>query len=991
MPEHWLTEAEISRFTNYPAEISEVDIIPFFTLTDGDLKLIGRLHHNPNRLGFALQFCTLRYLGFVPNNLRGAPAPIIEFLARQLDVSPEAISSYGERAQTRTNHLTEIESLLGFHKTSAAEKRQIERWLRERALEHDRPLFLLQLLCERLHQQKIIRPGLSLLERSVTTARQQAHAVTWEMIAPLLSKEDRKHLDQLLVVNQDLGLTPLTWYRTAATSHSAGAILETLKKITQLRTTKLNGRDLSLLNPNRLKLLARTGRRATNQALQRMPEERRYPVLLAFLHQSLIDLIDEAVDLFDRNLAEAYSRAGRELDEFRISVARSANEKVNLFQTIGEIILNPAVEDSRLRSVIYQKIAPEKLRVAVDECEDISRPLDDSYFDLLGARYSNIRQFAPRFLETFEWRARDEDEPLLEAIAVLQELNAAGLRKVPDDAPCEFIPKKWLQYALQENGQYSRRYYELCLLWEMRAALRNGNLWIEGSRRYTDPETYLIPPTRWPDLKTEACRLMKVQAEGDERLEQKTAEFEAAAAALGEHLAGQERVRIEDGALIVGPLQAEDRPASVVEMEALIAERLPRIDLPTLLIEVDQWVNFTSALKHAGSGLSRRDQILELLHAGILAQSGNFGLTQMARMSGFDYQQLFWVTHWHLREETLREATTMMVNYHHHLPLSRLLGGGALSSSDGQRFPVAVKTANATALPKYYGYGRGLTFYTWTSDQCSQWGTKPIPSTTRDATFVLDEVLDNETELPLLTHATDTAGYTELIFCLFDLLGYQFAPRLRDLGDQTLYRLDPDADFGAINQLLTGRLHPEWFLDQWDEMLRLAGSLKMGWVTASLLIGKLNVMPKSNTLIRAMQEYGRLIKTNFILRYLCNPEFQRQIHRQLNKGEALHSLRRYLMVAQEAQIRKRYPDDQLNQAHCLNLVTNAVVVWNTVYMWEAIEQLKREGRQIDEEDVKHLSPARYEHINVYGRYFFPISEEMSRKGLRPLRKPGEDD
>src|SRR5215475_15618431 len=139
-------------------------------------------------------------------------------------------------------------------------------------------------------------------------------------------------------------------------------------------------------------------------------------------------------------------------------------------------------------------------------------------------------------------------------------------------------------------------------------------------------------------------------------------------------------------------------------------------------------------------------------------------------------------------------------------------------------------------------------------------------------------------------------------------------------------------------------------------MLRLAGSLKMGWVTASLLIGKLNVMPKHNTLIRAMQEYGRLIKTNFILRYLCNPEFQRQIHRQLNKGEALHSLRRYLMVAQEAQIRKRYPDDQLNQAHCLNLVTNAVVVWNTVYMWEAIEQLKREGRQIDEEDMKHLSP-----------------------------------
>jgi Domain of unknown function (DUF4158) len=98
------------------------------------------------------------------------------------------LSSYGERAQTRTSHLTEIEEHLGFHKTSAEEKKEIGHWLRERALEHDRPLLLLQLLCERLHERKITRPGLTLLERSVTVARQQAHAVTWEMIAPLLSK-----------------------------------------------------------------------------------------------------------------------------------------------------------------------------------------------------------------------------------------------------------------------------------------------------------------------------------------------------------------------------------------------------------------------------------------------------------------------------------------------------------------------------------------------------------------------------------------------------------------------------------------------------------------------------------------------------------------------------------------------------------------------------------------------------------------------------------
>jgi TnpA family transposase len=261
----------------------------------------------------------------------------------------------------------------------------------------------------------------------------------------------------------------------------------------------------------------------------------------------------------------------------------------------------------------------------------------------------------------------------------------------------------------------------------------------------------------------------------------------------------------------------------------------------------------------------------------------------------------------------------------------------------------------------------------------------------RDATVVLDEILDNETELPLFTHATDTAGYTEIIFCLFDLLGYQFAPRIRDLGDQTLYRIGGVENPQQVASLLKGKLRQELFLNRWDDLLRVAGSLKLGWVTASLLISKLHAMPKQNALVKSLQEYGRLVKTTFILRYLGSEEFRRQINRQLNKGEALHSLRWFLFVANEAQIRKRHLDDQLNQAACLNLVTNAVVVWNTIYMWEVIQHLRLEGRRIDDADLKHLSPARYEHINVFGRYSFPVEEELKRKSLRPLRKPGENE
>ena len=104
------------------------------------------------------------------------------------------------------------------------------------------------------------------------------------------------------------------------------------------------------------------------------------------------------------------------------------------------------------------------------------------------------------------------------------------------------------------------------------------------------------------------------------------------------------------------------------------------------------------------------------------------------------------------------------------------------------------------------------------------------------------------------------------------------------------------------------------------------------------------------------------------------------------RGERYHEMTsgeniKYMISTQE---------EQLNQAACLNLVVNAITVWNTVYMQAALDQLKSEGYEISEDDVKHLSPARSEHINMYGKYYFNIEEGLKRNGLRELRKPSSD-
>jgi TnpA family transposase len=987
MPGQFLTEAERGRLRRFPAEIPPGDVIAYFTLSPADLTQVRHQRGDHNRLGFALQLGALRYLGFSPDDPTTAPASVVTYLSQQLDVRPDVLPAYGQRAHTRRDHLQAIQVYLGFREAGPVELRALGEWLVERALEHDRPSLLFRVACEHLHAAKIIRPGVTRLERMVTTARQRAQRETLQRLAPLLTEASRTRLDCLLVPEETTGRTPLTWLRQGATANSPTAIVATLEKLAWLRGWGVDRWDLSALTPNRVKFLAQLGRKTTNQALQRAPEERRYPILLAFVHQSLIDLTDEVLDVFDGCLAETAARAGRELDEFRKAAARTTHDKLRLFRDLGRLVLDATVSDTELRTTIYRRVPPERLYTAVKECEELIRPLDESAFAFLERRYSYLRQFAPAFLEAFAFRSPLAPDPLLEAIELLRHLNADHRRTVPGEAPLDFISLKWRSHVLDPEGRIDRHAYEWCVLWELRGALRAGNLWVDHSRRYANPETYLIPRERWPSLRLEVYQQLHLPVEGATQLDARAAELEALLGRVDQLLARNGRVRIEQGELIVSPLEAEERPASAVALEQHLDQRLPHVDLSELLIEVDRWTRFSQHLTHAGGSAPRSPDFLRHLYAAILAQGCNIGLTKMAQIADLSDDRLAWYTTWYLREDTLKAAMAAIVNFQYHQPLSHRWGGGTLSSSDGQRFPVAGKVRNAVALPRYFGYGRGVTFYTWTSDQFSQYGTKVIPATVRDATYVLDEILDNETELPIVEHTTDTAGYTELVFALFDLLGLQFAPRIRDLGDQHLYRVDRTHTYRHLGPRLKGTIKRDRILRRWDDLLRVAGSLKLGWVTASLFISKLQAYPRQNSLTRALQEYGRLIKTLFILRYLESEEYRRRINAQLNKGEALHALRRFLFFANEGKIRRKDEEDQLNQASCLNLVTNAVVAWNTVYLAAALDALTVEGCPVQEDDLVHLSPARYEHINPYGKYRFEVEAEWSRKTLRPLRHP----
>ena len=229
---------------------------------------------------------------------------------------------------------------------------------------------------------------------------------------------------------------------------------------------------------------------------------------------------------------------------------------------------------------------------------------------------------------------------------------------------------------------------------------------------------------------------------------------------------------------------------------------------------------------------------------------------------------------------------------------------------------VPVRTLNAGPNPKYFGVGRGVTYYNFSSDQFTGFHAIVIPGTLRDSLFILDGLLEQQTRLQPTELMADTAGSSDVVFGLFWLLGYQFSPRLADLGEARFWRLDQDADYGPLQGLARQRVNAELIARHWDDLLRVAGSLKLGTVSASEFMRTLQASSRLPGLARSIGELGRVAKTAYLLTYMHDETYRRRILTQLNRGEGRHSLARAIFHGRRGELRRPLPGRPGRPAWC---------------------------------------------------------------------------
>ena len=403
---------------------------------------------------------------------------------------------------------------------------------------------------------------------------------------------------------------------------------------------------------------------------------------------------------------------------------------------------------------------------------------------------------------------------------------------------------------------------------------------------------------------------------------------------------------LTEAGLKVAPIRREQRDRAKALSRRLYA-LVPRIRITDLLAEVNGWTGFAERFTHfrAGEG----DAQLPALMGAILADATNLGLDRMAESSrGLTIHQLNLVIDRYVRPETYAAALAAVVDAQHAQPFAAVWGPGSTSSSDAS----------------YY--------------------SRIIAAAASEAPYVLDGLMHHESAVEIHEHATDTAGAVESIFALAHAFGYRFAPRIRDLGERKLYVADRDMAEGLPDAVLGGVINRTTIEENWVEVLRLAASIRAGVVPPSVILKKLAAFPRQNALHRALREMGRLERAIFTCDWLLDPELRRRSNGNLNKGESRHALARAVFFHRLGELRDRTAEDMAHRASGLNLVVNAIVLWNTTYLARAVAYARGQGVALTDEELSHVAPVRWDHIALTGDYLWS-DVQTPRDRFRPLR------
>lgn len=999
MPVEFLTDEQKAKYGQFAGEPNEMQLARYFHLDQSDLDFIFRRRGDQNRLGFALQLTSVRFLGTFLSDLASIPSNVQIFVASQLSIKEAGVlADYAQRETTRREHAAMIREQYGYREFgNSLWSFRLGRLLYDRSwISNERPSLLFDFATAWLIKNKVLLPGATTLTRLISEIRDRANKRLWLRLSSLPSKEQKVVLETLLAIPEGHRASHLDLYRQGPITVSGPSFIQAVERYKGLMAFGMRSLDFSRIPPVRLKSLARHAAMISMTKLDRMPDGKRMAMLVAFAKAFEIIALDEALDVLDLLISDIIGEAKKVGQKERLRTIKDLDQSALILAEVCTLILNDNTKNRELKEAILSKVSIEKLKASINTIYSLARPLDDNFHNEMVEQYGRVRRFLPKMLQDIDFEAAPAGKAILEAFKYLATLDFSG-NKLLKNAPLEFIPNSWKRLIFDKDGRVSKRGYTLCFLNRMQDSLRRRDVYVAKSDRWGDPRTKLLTDADWRANRMQICRTLGHPADPKEAISALVKTLDTTYLEVAANFKDNEAVNLDYStkplSLTITHLEKLEEPPSLTQLSKQVNDLLPKVDLTELLLEINAHTGFAEEFTHISKSNARANDLAISICAVLLSEACNIGLEPLIKhhVPALTRHRLNWVKQNYLRAETLVSANARLVDYQATLNLAKKWGGGEVASADGMRFVAPIRTVNARPNRKYFGANRGITWYNFVSDQFSGFHGIVIPGTMRDSIFVLEGLLEQQTSLTPTEIMTDTAGSSDMVFGLFWLLGYQFSPRLADAGQAVFWRVNKNTDYGVLNELARGCINTHRIEEHWDDMLRVAGSLKLGTIHVSELIRSLLKSDRPSSLAQAIIDAGRINKTLYLLNYIDDDEYRRRILTQLNRGEGRHAVARAICYGQRGEIRKRYREGQEDQLGALGLVTNALVLWNTIYMQASLDHLREQSVKINVEDEARLSPLASKHINMLGHYSFTLAENVMKGKLRPLNQSFEEE
>jgi hypothetical protein len=731
----------------------------------------------------------------------------VGFVARQLGVDVRGVHLPAYDKQTQARHQRLILDCFGFSPFDAEAKDFIAKEIAAMVRVHLRPKLVFMEAAQALSRQKIVLPGYFVLSTLIATATTR---LQWELCKTVkrhLTDNQRTKLDALLEKEpaahggDEGGRYRLTLLKRPYQSTQPSKIKANLADLHTLQALYLDLKPVVAalaLNHEGIRQYAYSVVKSRIAQVSRRDGEDRYLYLIAFvvyqtfklndtLTDTLLSAVQAAVNAAEKTHKESYyqERAQRALSfaELADRLGESIRETLSV---IGRIVANQALGDGEKVALIDAALAardgkPDPVERQIDEfkqqlaCvhlgQDAYAAMEERSLKLQHRVADIVRQirFAPGCSKPSLWKA----------LTHYQDKDGA----VDKGAPVAFLSAEQRAALAGRDGKFRVSLYKALLYVEIASAIKSGALNLAHSEKYRPLDDYLVPKADWDARRAEY--LGRAQLQGfadcrktlggldralDARFQESNQRFKA-----GDNPFLTLRA---NGTFHVSTPKREE--TECLSLDAFFPER-KYISLLEMLATVDRATDFLGEFEHWHPKHSRTKPPKKILFAGIIGYGCGIGHRKLAQISKqIDESALDNAVNWYFSLQNVQGANDRILQFVDRMDLPNLHWRSPAplhTSSDGQKFEVAVDSLNANYSFKYLGKDKGVSVVTFIDMREMMWHSTVISSAEREAAYVIDGLMHNDVVKSDI-HSTDTHGYSEVVFAATHLLGFKFAPRI---------------------------------------------------------------------------------------------------------------------------------------------------------------------------------------------------------------------